>query len=124
MHQAIVKPDGLTEFSGRILETKVLDPSRCDLDEFIKTKDKNIEWFDLDKIQGEMIIRPRRTGDKLAPLGRNRPRKISDITPDKDALVLTDSKNILWLIGRRPSACAKIAPSTKTILQIQCQPRQ
>ena len=124
IHQAAVDIDGITEFSDKILETKILNASRYDLKNFINTKDKNIEWFDFDKIQGDLIIRTRKTGDKFIPIGRKHPRKISDITADKDVLVLTDKKNILWLIGQKPSEHAKITPSTKNILQIKCQPRQ
>lgn len=117
---------GNVEFDGYRVTTKVLNASQCDIEEFIKTKDSFVEWFDLDSISGDIIVRRRKNGDKFYPIGAGGKKKVGKfITTVKIAcnlreklLVFEDVDKIFWLCPVRASEKTKVSGETKKILQI------
>ena len=114
------------EFGGYLISTKILDADQCDIAEFIKNKDAFIEWFDLDKISGQVVVRRRKDGDKFQPIGLGGEKKVGKfITAKKIAgdlrenlAIIADSEKILWLCPVRASEKTKVTDETKQILQI------
>ncbi|GKU26152.1 tRNA lysidine(34) synthetase TilS [Clostridium folliculivorans] len=85
-----------------------------------------IKYFDYDKIKQNIIIRNRKNGDKIKPLGMTGTKKIKDIFIDNKVpnnlrdeipLVCFDS-NISWIVGLKISDLFKVNKNTKKILQI------
>ena len=90
-------------------------------------KDKFIKYFDYDKIIGGLYIRNRRPGDRFVPYGMKGSKKIKDYFIDekipkeeRDRIpLITDDKNILWVVGYRSSDLYKITEDTKNVLIVQ-----
>ncbi len=88
--------------------------------------DKSVQaTMDADAIQGQLIVRNARLGDRFQPLGMTVPKKLSDIFIDRKIPkaerrrlpLLCDEAGILWIPGYTIAARAKITPHTKRVLQ-------
>ena len=86
-----------------------------------------IKHFDFDKINGNIIIRYRKDGDKIIPLGLNGSKKIKDIFIDmkipkekRDFIPIIEfGENIAWVVGVKLSDKYKVDMNTKKILKIE-----
>ncbi|MCF6464563.1 tRNA lysidine(34) synthetase TilS [Clostridium sp. Cult2] len=90
-------------------------------------KDKFVKYFDYDKIEGSLFIRNRKDGDRFIPYGMKGNKKIKDYFIDekipreeRDRIpIITDEKEILWIVGYRSSDKFKITADTKKVLMIE-----
>ncbi|MDO5048030.1 MAG: tRNA lysidine(34) synthetase TilS [Anaerococcus sp.] len=92
-----------------------------------RSKNKNIAYFDLDKVNFPLRIRYRKAGDKFRPLGMGGHKKLKDFFIDqkidknkrsKIPLILSDS-SIIWVVGMRMSEDYKVDSTSKNILKIE-----
>jgi tRNA(Ile)-lysidine synthase len=82
--------------------------------------------IDADAVQGQLIVRNGRRGDRFQPLGMPAPKKLSDIFVDRKAPraerwrlpLLCDAAGILWVPGYTIAARARITPHTTRALHI------
>lgn len=98
-------------------------------------KDKNniefsnnvlIKYFDYDKIKEKIIIRKRRNGDKIVPLGMKGSKKVKDIFINlkvpveqrPEIPILCFDNEIAWIVGHKVSDKFKITKDTKNVLKI------
>lgn len=85
------------------------------------------KWFDYDIIKGKLLFRPRQSGDSIVidKEGRRQkiksyfinekiPREIRDSTG-----LLSDSEQILWIVGYRTSSAFEVSGQTRRILEIK-----
>lgn len=88
-----------------------------------------IKYFDYDKINGNIIIRTRKDGDKIRPLGMKGSKKIKDIFIDAKIpleergnipIVQFDEK-IAWVVGVRAADDFKVTSETQKILRIEVE---
>ena len=90
-------------------------------------KDKNIKYFDFNKIKGNLSLRNRKPGDRFIPLGMKGSKKIKDYFIDekiskdlRDKIpLLVDGENILWVVGYRTDEVYKVTEETQTILEVE-----
>jgi tRNA(Ile)-lysidine synthase len=83
-------------------------------------------YLDADAVQGQLIVRNARRGDRFQPLGMPAPKKLSDIFVDRKVPraergrlpLLCDAAGILWVPGYTIAACARITPRTTRALHI------
>jgi len=83
-------------------------------------------YLDADAVQGQLIVRNARRGDRFQPLGMPAPKKLSDIFIDRKVPrterwqlpLLCDAEGILWVPGYTIAACARITPRTTRALHI------
>lgn len=83
-------------------------------------------YLDADAVQGQLIVRNARRGDRFQPLGMPAPKKLSDIFVDckvpraeRGRLpLLCDAAGILWVPGYTIAARARITPDTQRVLHI------
>ncbi len=123
----VVGVPGVTVARDVKIEAKVLDASECNVEKFKKDKDSNVEWFDLEKIKGDIKVRSRKEGDKFRPIGGGGEKRIGKfLTADKvpgemrdKVLVIEDEKKIIWLAPIRASEQTKVVASTKKVLVIK-----
>lgn len=107
---------------GLGIKTEVIFANMVD----INTKDRFIKYFDYDKLQGELLVRNRKPGDRFIPLGMKGSKKIKDYFIDEkipkgerdNIPLITDGENIVWVFGHRISDLYKITEGTKKILKI------
>lgn len=85
-----------------------------------------IKYFDYDNIVEGIIIRTRKDGDKIRPLGMKGNKKLKDIfinnkvpKDDRDSVPITCfDNNIAWIVGHKVSEDYKITQKTNTIIKI------
>lgn len=130
-----LSPGVLKTFYIRVGETKktnlgVISVRAIDKGEVRYNPDKNLEYISGDTISGKMKVRVWKAGDRFVPLGMKGEKKISDFLIDEkisrltkqNQLVLTDSKKIIWLIGKRIDNRFRITNSTKKVLELCWKP--
>lgn len=91
-----------------------------------KNKPKNIQYFDYDKIKGDVSIRRRSSGDRFNPFGMTGSKKLKDYFIDekvprdlRDTIpLIMDNENIVWVIGYRTSEIYKVENNTEKILKV------
>lgn len=94
---------------------------------FEMEKEKNIAYFDADKLSYPLIIRKWQKGDKFIPMGMNGTKKLSDFFSDNKLSIiekqkiwlLCNEKDIIWIIGKRTDNKYKITPKTKNICRMK-----
>ena len=90
------------------------------------SKNSLIKLFDYDNIEKEVVIRYRKNGDKIVPLGMNGSKKLKDIfidlkipREDRNSIpVLCFDDKISWIVGYKTSQLFKVTKDTKKILKI------
>ena len=90
-----------------------------------------IKYFNYDKINGNIIIRTRKNGDKMIPLGMNGRKKIKDIFIDSKVSVsqrdivpiIQFDDEVAWLVGLKVSNEYKVTKDTKKLLKITVMER-
>lgn len=87
---------------------------------------KNIEYISGDNIRNNFTVRNWKDGDRFFPIGMKGSKKISDYLSElkinsflkKDQLVLENSGNIVWVIGKRIDDRFKVKSNTKKVLKL------
>jgi tRNA(Ile)-lysidine synthase len=84
-------------------------------------------FFDESKIKFPLFLRTWQKGDKFIPFGMQGKKLVSDFFTDiklteqqkKNTFLLTDSKNIIWIVGYRIDNRYKVSSKTKKIIHMQ-----
>lgn len=90
-------------------------------------RDRNIAYFDYDKIKHPLILRHWHEGDWFIPFGMRGRKKLSDYFSDhkfsildkESAWLLCSGNDILWLVGERSDDRYRIDKSSKRALVIK-----
>ena len=84
------------------------------------------EYFDCDKIEFPIIVRNRKSGDRIVPLGLNVSKKVKEIfinekieTKIRNIMPLFVSREIFWIYGVKRSNDYKVEDSTVNVLMIK-----
>jgi tRNA(Ile)-lysidine synthase len=85
--------------------------------------------FDADQIEGELIVRGFRRGDRIGPLGMIGTRKVHDVFVDRklprerrSTWPIVESRNgILWIPAMLRSRLALVTEATSKLLQLKAQ---
>lgn len=93
-------------------------------------KESTICCIDADKVEGNLSVRTIINGDRFHPFGMKGSKLVSDyltnlhysIIDKRRAMVITDEKKILWLVGERPDDRIAITDATKNITRIEFTP--
>lgn len=94
---------------------------------FVFSKNKNIAYFDLEKLSFPLTMRRWQHGDRMVPFGMNGNKLISDILIDnkvdlfekENTYVVVSGKKIMWLVGHRSSNEFKVTKSTCDIFEMK-----
>jgi len=94
--------------------------------EELKTKPKNVEYFQFEEPPKELIVRNRREGDRFVPFGRSKPVKLKDFfikekvpKPLRDKVpLITLANKILWIAGVRRSNFFTVKDLNKEVLEV------
>ena len=103
-------------------------------------REKNVEFsnnaliklFDYDKIEERIVIRNRKDGDKMKPLGIKGTKKLKDIfinlkvpREERDIIpLICFDDEIAWIVGYKVSESFKITKSTKRVLKISFEGKE
>jgi len=119
---------GRTLLPGRRLEilTETVDFKFEDWPGLQKTKPKDQEWLDFDRLRPPLVVRSRRTGERFWPLGAPGSKKLSDYFIDSKVppeerdrvAILCDQLGPVWVIGHRIDERVRLHPDTRTALKV------
>lgn len=92
-------------------------------------KDKQIAYFDADKLNGELTTRKWKQGDVFVPFGMTGKKLISDFLTDRkfsipqkeNQWVLCCGERIIWVIGERTDNRFRIDNSTRRVMTVRLQ---
>ncbi len=96
-------------------------------EQIFKNQDRFIGYFDFSKIEGDIIVRNRKTGDKFIPLGFKQKKRLSRFMIDKKIpkekreriLIFENNGKIIWVCGYEISELFKVEKNTAKILKIE-----
>jgi tRNA(Ile)-lysidine synthase len=88
---------------------------------------ENVEYIDYDKLEGELVLRHWRKGDKFRPLNFKHSKKLSDLFIDRKIPnfkkhhlpILVNNQRIVWVCGLRLSDHFKIDEKTENFLKLE-----
>lgn len=116
--------DGKTvDFNGYEFNFKVLN----NIEKIQFNKNNCIKYFNYDKINGNIIIRQRKNGDKINPLGMKGTKKLKDIfidmkipKEDRETIpIIQFGSDIGWVVSLKLSDKFKVTSKTEKILEIK-----
>lgn len=89
-------------------------------------KDKNIAYFDYDKLSFPLTLRRWKEGDWFVPFGMKGRKKLSDYFSDhkfsrmdkEQVWLLCSGENILWIVGERSDDRFRVDKTTKSVLVV------
>jgi len=95
-------------------------------EKIFENKDKFTGYFDWSKINGDIIVRNRKKGDRFIPLGFKKEKKLSRFMIDKkipekkrdEILIFENNGRIMWVCGYEISDQFKVESNTEKILKI------
>ncbi len=119
-------PEAHVEIEAEVLEPR--DPSG--FLSHVRSASRNEAYFDLDEVGHELIVRSRREGDRILPLGMAGSRKLKDILIDEkvprnargSVPVIVSRRGVLWVAGFRTSRVARVTPETRRVLHLTVRP--
>ncbi len=87
------------------------------------------EWLDADAIEGPLVARARRPGDRFRPLGMPGSKKLSDFfideripAPERDIVcLLCDRRGPVWVVPWRIDDRVRVTASTRRVLRLVCR---
>jgi len=93
------------------------------------TKDKQVAYFDADKLKGECAVRKWKQGDIFVPFGMTGKKLVSDYLTDRkfsllqkeSQWVLCYGEKITWVIGERTDNRFRIDESTRRVMIVKLQ---
>lgn len=123
----ILWPDHTVKFGPWKISSRLFCADKVDIEQFLKTRDNFVEWFDADKVSVSLEICRRQEGDRFWPIGAKGPKKVARFLIDaqldeqvkKQAFIIKDTQKILWVAPVRMSEQFKITPQTHHILEIR-----
>ena len=116
-----------TQFGSWRISAVLLNRADVAVASFMKSKDAYVEWFDAEKVVGSVEIRCRKDGDRFWPIGASGEKKVGRFLIDaqleteakQQAVVIKDTKKILWVVPVRMCEQAKVTEQTRKILEIR-----
>lgn len=87
-------------------------------------------FVDADKISGRLVVRNRRKGDRITPLGMDGTQKVKKLFIDRKIprserdriALLVDDESVVWIENMYPSDRVKITPETKNVVSLELIP--
>lgn len=96
----------------------------------LRSGSRNVEYVDADRIDGDLVVRPWRAGDRFVPLGMHEHKKVSDFLTDvkvpahlkREVHVVTTGDEIVWVVGYRIADPMRVRPGTTRITELRFDP--
>ncbi len=119
-------PEGSTECRVELEDGRVLEARYRPIDDRAYPVSESVKWFDMDKVNGQIMCRCRREKDYLVINDRMQTKSLKDYMINEkipkfqrdSRLLIADGSHIMWVIGARISEAYKISEDTKRVLEI------
>ncbi len=118
--------------ADKVIISRIFNVEDVDIKKFLKEKDEFVEWFDYDKVENEIITRPRMDGDKFMPIGLGDFKKVGKFLTDakvpksirRELMILEEGGNIIWIWPLRLDERYKVTDRTEKILEIEIRKKE
>ncbi len=118
---------GTTRFPRGTIEARVRRRSEVEADEIAGDKSPLCEYLDYDRVAQVVVVRARRPGDRLRPLGTAGEKKLGKFLTSarvpqavrNDLLVFDDGEKIIWACPVRISERVKVTEDTRRVLHLK-----
>ena len=98
----------------------------------VDPKGRRLARFDAARVDGQVIVRGIKPGDRFRPLGMSGTKKVGDLLTDRkiarpvrgEIPLACDNKGILWVVGVEIADRAKLTASTEKVLTIEYRVRK
>ena len=123
----IVEKDTLIKIGDKKkIGNNVISISQVSKTEIDYNNSQKKEYIDAEKIKGSLLLRRWKSGERFHPLGMKDTKKVSDFLNEqkvqsnnkKMQLVLTESGNIVWIIGIRIDNRYRLTEKTSKVLEL------
>lgn len=112
---------GVTKIPGWRIRAAVASPAQK------PANDPFTAVMDMDKIAGNIVVRPRRPGDRFQPLGMDEEKKVGRFMIDAHipqawrsrVPLVCDNEKVLWVVGYRIDERVKVTDGTKRMLRMR-----
>jgi len=112
---------------GVELETAVFPRSQS-VDDLVARCGTDKQYFDADRVRGDLSVRTRLPGDYFYPLGLGGRKKLSDYFIDakyprgnrEEAILLLSGEDIMWVVGGSVDERFKLTNATRKVLEVRC----
>jgi tRNA(Ile)-lysidine synthase len=116
------QPGATVQTDYGVLTTEVMERANVRF-----TRNSNVEFVDMEKISGDLMLRTWREGDRFRPLGLGGEKKVSDFLVDskvpldrkREVLVVADGEKIVWVCGMRLDDRFKVESNTRTAMRLE-----
>jgi tRNA(Ile)-lysidine synthase len=126
-----VRVPGMTVLPGHKLEIvcSIESAAAEDIPRLRRSGRKMEEFVDFDAVRPPLVVRQRRAGDRVFPLGAPGSKKLSDFLADlrvapaeRDRVaLLCDQLGPIWVIGHRIDDRVKLTALTRNVLHLQAR---
>ncbi len=87
-------------------------------------------WLNTDRVGGLLVVRPRRPGDRIRPLGMTGSVKVADLMVNRKIPKLARPRwplvvagdRVIWVPGLHISEEARVGDDTRQVLQMEVVP--
>ncbi|AQT67641.1 tRNA(Ile)-lysidine synthase [Anaerohalosphaera lusitana] len=124
----VLAVEGVTQFGIWEIRAEVLGADEVDMAAVEGNADRRVEYFDADRVEGEIMVRCREDGDRFRPIWGRGVKKVGKFLTDLKAnerergevVVFEDSEgDILWVGPLRASEKAKVRADTRRVLRVE-----
>jgi tRNA(Ile)-lysidine synthase len=108
--------------TGGVIQSSIVDASAD-----FHSNNKFVKYFDYDKIKDNLIVRSKKEGDIIIPLGFKGRKKLKELFIDSKIPrdercripIVSSGNDIIWVVGLKISDIYKIDNNTKKILRME-----
>ncbi len=118
---------------GLRVAVRLLDRSRLDWESWLRRRQPGEEMLDADAVgpRKGLVLRTRRSGDRIRPLGAPGEKTLKKFLIDRKVLrpqrnrtlLLARGNEVLWVVGLAISDTVKVTPRTRRLLHLRAEPR-
>jgi len=117
---------GKARADGWIIDAQIIEAKSAG-----KPKDEWTALIAANAVEGALVVRSRKPGDRMRPLGLRGSKKLQDILVDakiradeRDSVpVIADEQGIIWVAGQCIDERVAVTPRTRRVLRLRAKPR-
>jgi tRNA(Ile)-lysidine synthase len=112
---------------GIEVQTRIFERTRT-VQELVAQCGPTMQFFDAEKVRGDLFLRTKLPGDRFYPLGLGGAKKLGDYFTDakyprderRHTVLLLSGEDIMWVIGGAVDERFKLTDDTRDLLEVRC----
>lgn len=124
--QASLKIPGQVRWGPWLVDAAIFTADALDPGRITDNPCPSTAWLDCDRLSPPLVVRARRPGDRIRPLGQDQDKKVGRLLTDArippetrgDVLVVEDGERIVWVCPVRMSDQVKVTRTTRQVVRL------